>query len=132
MAEAPATPAITAPVSLTSSAHKGLRIKNIGNADHIAPSHFAKIYTPEFAKAGTDYPIIFVRDPDTGTFFSAVMWGLEPGENLFVNEGRWEGDTFLLPFAVIRLPFSQIPKTRSACLLVFMKPPVSLTRKKAI
>ena len=80
MAEAPATPAITAPVSLTSSAHKGLRIKNIGNADHIAPSHFAKIYTPEFAKAGTDYPIIFVRGPGQQvTFFAAVMWGLDTG-----------------------------------------------------
>jgi len=111
MAEAPAIPAITAPVSLTSSAHKGLRIKNIGNADHIAPSHFAKIYTPEFAKAGTDYPIIFVRDPVTGTFFSAVMWGLEPGENLFVNEGRWEGGYF--PASVRCYPFAIQPDTEN-------------------
>ncbi len=111
MAEAPATPALSAPVSLTSSAHKGVRIKESGTADHIANNHFAKVYTPEFAKAGTDYPIIFVKDPNTETFFAAVMWGLEPGENLFVEEGRWVGGYY--PASVRCYPFAIQPDTEN-------------------
>ena len=45
-------PILAPPVSLTSSNHAGVRIKDIGNANHIENNHFAKIYTPEFSKAG--------------------------------------------------------------------------------
>ncbi len=103
MAE-PAANTLQAPVSLTATAHKGLRIKPIGTADHIATNHFAKIYTPEFSKAGTDYPIIFVKDPDTGVFFAAGMWGLEVNENLFVDGNRWLGGYF--PASVRCYPFA--------------------------
>lgn len=103
MAE-PAANTLQAPVSLTATAHKGLRIKPIGNADHIAKNHFAKIYTPEFSKAGTDYPIIFVKDPDNGVFFAAGMWGLEANENLFVDGNRWLGGYF--PASVRCYPFA--------------------------
>lgn len=101
------TPVMKGPVALTSSAHKGLKIKEIGTADHISRNHFAKIYTPEFAKAGTDYPIIFVKDPDANMFFAAGMWGLEPGENLFVENSRWTGGYY--PASVRCYPFAVSP-----------------------
>lgn len=104
MAETQPPKILAQPVSLTSQKHGGLRVKEIGNADHIAANHFAKVYTPEFAKAGVDYPIIFVKDPDSGTFFAAGMWGLEPNENLFVEEGRWTGGYF--PSSVRCFPFA--------------------------
>jgi hypothetical protein len=94
-------------VSLTATAHGGLRIKAIGSAQHIARNHFAKIYTPEFAKAGTDYPIIFVKDPESGNFFAAGMWGLQPNENLFVEGERWTGGYF--PASVRCYPFAVQP-----------------------
>lgn len=103
MADQPAEMA-KGPVSLSSTAHAGVRIKDIGNANHIAASHFAKIYTPEFSKAGVDYPIIFVKDPDTGEFFAAGMWGMEAGENLFVENGTWQGGYF--PASVRCYPFA--------------------------
>lgn len=108
MADTPAaTPQTPGPVSLTPTAHKGLRIDDIGTADHIAKNHFAKVYTPEFTKAGVDYPIIFVKDPESGAFFAAGMWGLEVGENLFVEDGRWLGGYF--PASVRCYPFAVQP-----------------------
>ncbi len=95
---------IPGPVSLTSQAHGGLRIKPIGSAQHIANNHFAKIYTTEFSKAGTDYPIIFVKDPESGDFFAATMWGLSAGENLFVDGEKWVGGYF--PASVRCYPFA--------------------------
>lgn len=108
MAESPKTPEVTAgPVSLTPTAHAGVRIKNIGDANHIAKNHFSNLYTPEFSKAGVDYPIIFVKDPATDVFFAACMWGLEPGENLFVEDGVWTGGYY--PAAVRCYPFAVQP-----------------------
>ena len=98
------TPILAQPVSLSATNHAGVRIKNIGNAKHLADSHFAKIYTPEFSKAGVDYPVIFVKDPDSSNFFAAGMWGLEPGENLFVEDGIWQGGYF--PASVRCFPFA--------------------------
>ena len=91
------------PVSLSPTSHKGVKIKEKGSADHIAKSHFAKIYTPEFAKAGTDYPIIFIKNPESGIFFAAGMWGLEPGENLFIEGENWVGGYY--PASVRCYPF---------------------------
>jgi len=99
--------ALANPVSLTSQAHGGLRIQSVGSAEHISRNHFAKIYTPEFSKAGTDYPIIFVKDPETGVFYAAGMWGLQPGENLFVEGDRWVGGYF--PASVRCYPFAVQP-----------------------
>jgi len=99
------------PVSLTASNHTGVRIKSTGNARHIANNHFAKVYTPEFSKAGIDYPIIFVKDPESEEFFAAGMWGLEPNENLFVEGDKWVGGYF--PASVRCYPFAvqQDPQT---------------------
>lgn len=98
---------LAAPVSLTPTNHAGLRIKESGSAMHIARNHFAKIYTPEFSRAGLDYPIIFVKDPETDAFFAAGMWGIEPNENLFVKDDKWTGGYF--PASVRCFPFAVQP-----------------------
>ena len=96
------TPAPMKPVALDPKKHKGLKIKQVGSTDHIETSHYAKVYTQEFAKAGVDSPIVFVKGPE-GDFMSAVMWGLQPGENLFVKDGMWTGGFF--PAYVRSFPF---------------------------
>ena len=103
MAETPANNAPT-PVALSPTQHKGLKIKQLGSADYLAKNHFTKVYAPEFTKAGTDYPIIFVRDPETQEFFAGGLWGLQQNENLFVEDGRWTGGFF--PAAVRCYPFA--------------------------
>lgn len=106
------TPILAPPVSLSADNHTGVRIKDIGNANHIANNHFAKVYTPEFSKAGVDYPVIFIKEPETGVFFAAGMWGVEPGENLLVEDGVWKGGYF--PASVRCYPFAiqQDPETK--------------------
>jgi hypothetical protein len=98
------TPILAKPVSLSATTHAGVRIKDIGNANHIATNHFAKVYTPEFSKAGVDYPVIFIKDPESGFFFAGGMWGVDPGENLLVEDGTWKGGYF--PASVRCYPFA--------------------------
>lgn len=92
-------------VSLSPSAHKGLKVRQSGNVEHIKMNHIAKIYSPEFIKAGVEYPIVFIKDETSGELFSVVIWGTENGENLYVKEdGNWDGG--FLPVSVRCFPFT--------------------------
>lgn len=94
------------PVALSQTMHKGLRIKADNSTDHLANSHFARLGVAEFLDAGLDSPIIFLKSP-AGNFVPASMWGVEQGENLFLEDGKWTGG--YLPAIVRAYPFAVLP-----------------------
>jgi len=63
-------------------------------------NHFMPITAPEFGAAATSFPVIFAGEERTPL---AVM-GIREGENLFVNDGMYEGD-FYMPSFARRYPF---------------------------
>jgi len=44
--------------------------------------HFSQIVAGEFAAASTCCPILFTKDPDTGSFYAGALFGFKAGENL--------------------------------------------------
>lgn len=44
----------------------------------------------EFRRVQNAFPILFRRDVETGKFFALALMGFEDGENLFLEDGRWE------------------------------------------
>lgn len=101
--EAPAAPMKA--VSLSPTAHKGLRVKQDGSVEYLNNTHIVKVYGPEYAKASIDYPIVFVKDPETQEFGSILIWGVEPGENVFIEKGnKWSGG--FMPASVRCFPFT--------------------------
>lgn len=79
------------PVPLRPEAHKGLKISQNGSLEHIKQSHVTSVLATEYIRTSTDYPIVFVKDQESGDFNSVVMWGTKTGENLFVKNGEWIG-----------------------------------------
>jgi hypothetical protein len=57
----------------------------------------------EFRRLATEYPIMFRFDSENRTFSALAMFGFEPGENLFLDVGRW--DASCRPFAMAVQPF---------------------------
>ncbi len=49
--------------------------------------HFAQIVASEFSLAAPYFPILFTKHPETGAFYAGVILGLNPGENLFADNG---------------------------------------------
>jgi hypothetical protein len=91
-------------VALNSGAHRNLKFA----ADEVNFS-FARDTTAvlvagvEFAEAGREYPIVFVRGKDQ-QMRPVVLLGVREGENLFVDErGKW--DARYIPAFVRRYPF---------------------------
>lgn len=100
----PDKPNPKAPVALSPSNHKGLKIKQNGNVDYLKSVHAAKVYAPEYTNAAIDYPIVFIKDAQSNEFFSVLIWGTTPGENLYVENSKWVGG--FVPASVRCFPFS--------------------------
>lgn len=57
----------------------------------------------EFRRLACEYPILFRYDPARRRFGSLALFGFEEGENLFVENGRW--DASCRPLAMAVQPF---------------------------
>lgn len=90
-------------VSLNSETHKDLRIKPQSGYGYAAKTNSVPLVALEFADAGRDYPIAFVKSSDRA-FLPVALLGLREDENLFVgDDGRW--DARYIPAFVRRYPF---------------------------
>ena len=52
---------------------------------------YVMTYPMEFRDIQSCYPILFTKDPNTGSFFSAAVLGFEADQNLFLQGNRTEG-----------------------------------------
>lgn len=98
------TPVSVTSVPLVAKKHKGLKVSQDASLEHLKNNHAARIFMYEFVKAANDYAIVFAKSPDTGNFMSVVMWGVETGENLYVDGSDWVGG--YVPESVRCYPFT--------------------------
>ncbi|NKF51008.1 SapC family protein [Shewanella sp. WXL01] len=70
--------------------HGELKITNTDFA-HVADQHIVPISLHEISRAAIEYPVVFVKNAESGEFQSVVMLGLKPGQNLSVKDGKWQG-----------------------------------------
>lgn len=92
---------------LNKETHKNVKIKTISNVEDLAGQHALGVVVQEFALAGNQYPIAFVKDKSE-SFFPVAILGLEQGKNLFVSEeNKWDG--MYMPARYTHKPFSVIP-----------------------
>jgi len=91
-------------VPVKSDQHKNLKVATQRNLAHVSNQHIAPINALEFAQAATSYPIILVKEPESTTYRSVVMLGLEAGENLYYSKAKW--DAIYVPQSISLVPFS--------------------------
>ena len=89
--------------TLNTEKHRQLRIKTGYNAELGDAVTYVMTYPMEFRDIQSCYPILFTKDPNTGGFFAAAVLGLEPNQNLFLQDNSW--DAAYVPALVQRQPF---------------------------
>ncbi|MGB0214491.1 MAG: SapC family protein, partial [Alteromonas oceani] len=52
-------------------------------------------------------PLVFIQDPKTNKHHVVAMLGIEPGQNLFLQDGKWNAPH--IPMNIIRYPFDVRP-----------------------
>ncbi|WP_157953854.1 SapC family protein [Microbulbifer sp. A4B17] len=89
-------------VVLDTKKHRNCQLlKN--DLSHSKDLHICLIFLPEFLHIARTCPIIFTRSKETGKLESCALLGVNPGKNLFWQEGQWQGD--YIPVSVRSYPF---------------------------
>ncbi|AXQ98300.1 MULTISPECIES: SapC family protein [Pseudoalteromonas] len=86
--------------------HANIKVKNGVNVDFLKTQHLMPVVAHEFARVATEFPMAFVKNTETGQFQAVAMFGLQPGENLFVDGDKWTGS--FVPMAAARYPFGLV------------------------
>lgn len=82
--------------------HRDLRVETGRGADYGDAVMAALTFPAEFRNVQAHYPIVFQKDAEGG-FQPVALFGLQAGENLFLDGETW--DAYYLPLAVERQPF---------------------------
>lgn len=83
--------------------HRDLRVHDETNVE-LGDGVMACLTVPlEFRRVQTDFPILYRRDLSSGKFAAVALLGFEEGENLFLEDGRW--DASYRPMALAIQPF---------------------------
>lgn len=99
---------------LDAAEHRDLRVRT-GAGQGLGDGVISCLAVPaEFRRLACDYPILFHFDSRARKFAAVALFGFEPGENLYLEEGRWAASCRPLaiavqPFLVGRRPDGQGP-----------------------
>lgn len=94
-------------VPLRSDVHGKLKVRELGTFEHVKSAHMVPVTAHEFARLGAEYPIVFVKNSESGQFQSVALMGLKVGENLFVDGEKWKG--VFVPGSIRNHPFVLAP-----------------------
>ena len=79
------------PVPLTPAQHSQTRVHPGLDPSRFAAQQVLPVVAHEISKAGSECPVIFIKNPDNGRFQPAMLLGLAKGENLMIQNGQWQG-----------------------------------------
>ena len=82
--------------------HKDVKVITHFDDEFSEKINSALIFPNEIKAAQRDYPILFIKNPDTGQFQSVVLLGLVAGENQYINNG-WQAS--YIPAMINKGPF---------------------------
>ncbi len=88
---------------LNNVAHRDLRVTTRFGQEFGDATGMVAAFPTEYAELQREYPIFFRKDNDSGAFHSVALLGFDHGENLFLQDGRWNAS--YLPGAIARGPF---------------------------
>ncbi|HEY0941182.1 MAG TPA: SapC family protein [Steroidobacter sp.] len=90
-------------VMLNNVAHHDLRVITRYGAEFGDNIGTVLTFPTEYGDVQREYPIFFRKDAQSGEFQSIALLGLQPDENLFLEDGAWQAA--YIPGIVARGPF---------------------------
>ncbi|NHN38379.1 SapC family protein [Pseudomaricurvus alcaniphilus] len=91
------------PEMLSLEAHKNTRIITARGAAYGDNVHMVPVTARELPRLVVDFPVVMIKNNETGQFELTVLLGFEPGENLYLEDDKWT--TRYIPLHLQRQPF---------------------------
>ena len=75
---------------LSSETHRDLRVVTKRGAEYGEAIHMVPVAADELRHLVLEYPVVLIKDADSGRYAMCAMLGFEEGENLFLEGNRWD------------------------------------------
>jgi hypothetical protein len=98
---------MTSVAALNFEAHKQLRVKTSHPSPASEGQHLIPVLVGEYVLAGADFPIVFVKNEDSGKMHSTAMTGIKLQQNLFFTKTDWLAK--YVPVSVRPSPIALVP-----------------------
>ncbi|UCZ56096.1 SapC family protein [Desulfurispirillum indicum] len=93
------------PMPIENQRDKDLKVTPLSTYPHAAGLHSATLAVDEYEEAAKSVPIVFTKDPASGTMTSLCLLGIQQSRNLCVDgEGNWRTGMYI-PAYVRCYPF---------------------------
>lgn len=93
-------------VPINNLTHRALKVRKSRGFSHAKNQHFVDITAFEIIPSSMVFPLVFMKNPETGQFRCVALLGLETGENLFFEQGNWING--YIPMNITCAPFTMI------------------------
>lgn len=97
-------------VALNKEQHAATKINNNNAFSHIDGEHLVPVVVHEFAIAGAEFPIVFVKNNDS--FQPVAMLGLAVKQNLFLQDNKWQA--LYVPRAIRNYPLMLVQEQQDS------------------
>ncbi|GBL05291.1 SapC family protein [Glaciecola sp. KUL10] len=88
--------------------HSAVKVGTQNYTDAMFHANIASAMPIEFRQLVLEYPIFITQSPNSKKFQFSILLGLEPGQNLYIENGKWKAK--FLPLDILRRPFNLIIK----------------------
>lgn len=88
---------------LSYAAHAQLKVITGHGAEYGENINNIPVLIHELKHLALEYPLCFMKDPDTGQFNLYALLGFEPEENLYLDQYQWNAN--YIPLHIQRQPF---------------------------
>jgi hypothetical protein len=90
--------------ALNSEQHRDLRVVIKRGAEYGDNVHIVPVVADELRNLALEYPVILIKNKDSGRFEMVAMLGFDQGENLYLAGDQW--DAIYVPVNIRRQPFA--------------------------
>lgn len=99
-------------VPLNAKVHANVKVRPGADLSIIKDQHAVPIVAHELSRAVGSFPCVFLKNEEAGRFQLVALMGLDVGENLYVEDGKWT--TTHYPLLPASYPFKLIPDPDNA------------------
>lgn len=91
-------------VVLSKDKHKNLRVKTNNDLIHMKAQNVVSVSIKEMNRASNNFPVVFIKLPNSDQYRLVALLGFTAGENLFYDKEEWKCS--YAPLVMLRLPFA--------------------------
>ena len=95
---------MSSPVLMQNDKHANLKATHSGDYTRYKERHLIPIVAQDFFNLASEFPLVFVKNGDSGDFIPVAVMSLREGQNLYCATDQWQAQ--VVPLSFTNAPFS--------------------------